>query len=424
MPDRPSGRNAMSDNPLQLLALLSLAAWSYLFVFHGRFWRADQRLPEATRDDTPGTANPTVAAIVPARNEADVVAQAVTSLLNQDYPGAFRVVLVDDHSDDGTAEVARAAARDLAAADRLTVLPARDLAPGWTGKLWALSEGLRELDRTGKSPDYVWFTDADIEHDRSILRRLVAKATADKRDLVSLMVRLSCASFWERLLIPPFVYFFQQLYPFPWVNDPRRRLAAAAGGCVLLRRAALERAGGLAPIRDRIIDDCALADLIKNGRPPAKTPRQRIWLGLTRASRSIRPYRGLAEIWRMVARSAYTQLRTSPVLLAATLAGLALLYLVPPLATLAGLALGAPSTAAAAGLAWILMTVSLLPTLRLYGLSPWRALLLPLAALLYAGMTADSARRHWHGRGGAWKGRAQAHTAAANAAVERDRRRG
>ncbi len=391
---------------LTFVAALSLLIWLYLAALRGGFWRADARLEE----DTPAPAEwPHVVAIVPARDEAGVIARAIASLLAQDYPGKFDIVLADDHSGDGTGEQARRAARAAGAEARLSVVAARALPPGWSGKLWALDEGLAHAKKIAPQAAYVWLSDADIEHGPETLGRLVAKAEHERRDLVSLMVALSCRGFWARLLIPPFIYFFQMLYPFAWVNDPARPTAAAAGGCVLLRRAALETAGGFAAIKGELIDDCALARRIKD-LPSDGAAHGGIWLGLATTARSIRPYRGLGDIWRMVARTAYTQLHHSPPLLAGTLAGLALTFLAPPL-----IGLGAPlhgnGIAAIIGFAaWSLMALSAAPTYRLYRQPVWTAAFLPVAAAFYCAMTLDSALRHWRGAGGAWKGRVRPHT--------------
>jgi len=379
---------------LSLLALLALLAWAYLLALHGRFWLAGPRLdapvPPAAGD------LPSVVAVVPARNEADVVGEAVAGLLAQDYAGPFRILLVDDHSEDGTAEAARTAAADDA---RVTVLPAGPRPPGWVGKLWARACGCQAA---GEGADYWWFTDADIAHAPDTLSRLVAEARRGGRSQVSLMVLLSCRSAWEKLLIPAFVFFFQMLYPFHWVTQDRGGASAAAGGCMLVRADDFAVAGGLPAMRDALIDDCTLAQRL---RPGARAGGRGLYLGLTLKSRSIRPYEGLDEIWRMVARSAYTQLQHSPLFLAGTLAGMALLYLLPPLLVL-GLPAHGDWGAALLGLAaWLSMAVAWLPTLRLYGLPVWRGALLPAAAAFYTAMTFDSARRHWQGRGAAWKGR-------------------
>ncbi|HEX2553057.1 MAG TPA: glycosyltransferase [Microvirga sp.] len=386
---------------LAAAAILNVLIWLGLLLGRGGFWRMRERL-DGEIPELPTW--PAVVAVMPARNEAAVIARSVASVVTQDYPGPLAVILVDDHSTDGTADIARAAAQAAGRPERLAVLRSRPLPQGWTGKLWALSEGLREAGAREPDAPYVWFTDADIAHDPTSLRRLVGKAEREGRDLVSLMVLLSCEAFLERLLIPPFVFFFSLLYPFPYVNDPRRRLGAAAGGCVLLRRAALERAGGLGAIRGRIIDDCALGQLVKARGRPGGAP---VWLGLTRRLRSIRPYEGLQDIWSMVARSAYTQLRHSPLLLAGTLAGMVLTYLAGPAALLTYPWHGDGLAAAAGALAWVLMSGAIAPTLRLYRQPLWFAPLLPVVAVFYSVMTADSALAHARGRGGAWKGRVQ-----------------
>ncbi|HEY1426579.1 MAG TPA: glycosyltransferase [Caulobacteraceae bacterium] len=366
---------------------IALAAWIYLLFGRGFFWLARERDDAGLPPDP--AVWPDVAAVVPARNEADVIERSIGSLLAQDYPGALRVVLVDDASDDGTA--ARAAS--LAVADeRLTILTGRPLPAGWTGKLWAVSQGVAAAG----APEYLWITDADIAHAPQTLRRLVARAEAGGLALVSLMARLQTGTWPERLLIPAFVFFFDMLYPFALVNEPRRRVAAAAGGVMLVRREALAGAGGIAAIRAEIIDDCALAARLKTQGP--------IWLGLTRTSVSLRPYRTTGEIGRMVARSAYAQLGYSPWLLAGTIAGMLLVYAAAPL-----LALFADSPARWLGLAaWMLMAASFQPMLRYYRLSPLWGLLLPLIGAIYSGFTLQSAIEVWRGRGGMWKGRPQA----------------
>jgi hopene-associated glycosyltransferase HpnB len=380
------------------VAALAAVAWAVLLTGHGGFWRTDQRLPPVPREPSRW---PAVVAVVPARDEAEVLPAALPGLLAQDYPGPFSVTLVDDGSGDGTGDVAARLGKE--AGRPLRVLRGAPPPPGWAGKLWAMAQGLDAV-----RADYVLFTDADIAWRPGALRALVAAAETGDRDLVSQMALLRTETGWERAIIPAFVYFFAQLYPFRRVNRPGSRTAAAAGGCMLVRRRALEDAGGLAPIRGSLIDDVALGRLLK--RPPA---RGRTWLGLTTDVESVRPYHGLADLWNMVARSAYTQLRYSPFLLAGTIIGLAWLYVLPPVSAIVGLAgLGAraggagPVLCAAAGLAgWATMTATFVPMLRLYRLSPLRAPALPVIAVMYAAMTADSARRHYAGRGGAWKGR-------------------
>lgn len=372
----------------------AFAAWLYLAFLHGGFWRADQRL--SLEVDRAPKAWPEVVVVVPARNEATVIARSLTSLLDQTYPGVFSVVLVDDGSTDGTSAHAQTVAAAHPQGVRLRAITAPPLPAGWVGKMWALHCGLEEAARLAPQARYWLLTDADVAHHPGALRRLVGKAEAEELHLVSLMVRLSCVSGWERLLIPAFVYFFQQLYPFPWVNDPHARSAAAAGGTMLARRFTLEAAGGVAAVRDAVIDDCALARCIKRHGP--------VWLGLTRHSISLRPYAGLGDIWEMVARSAYTQLRHAPTLLAGTVLGLGLVYLVPPLLVLLAPLHQSSAAILLGAAAWLLMTVTFIPTLRLYRRSRLLALALPLAAFLYLGMTLDSARRHYAKRT-RWKGR-------------------
>ena len=381
----------MLDQAGLVLTGLSFVLWIYLLGFRGGFWRADQRL-----DETPSelAAWPAVVAVIPARNEAQTIAKTVNSLLAQNYPGGLSVIVVDDNSDDGTGEAARIVD---ARGARLTVIKGTPLEEGWSGKLWAVHQGLQTAKETAPGAAYVLLTDADIIHDPESLKRLVAKAEEETLGLVSLMVRLRCQGFWEKWLIPVFIFFFQKLYPFPWVNDPHHPLAAAAGGCMLVRRATLDAIGGVEAIRGRLIDDCALAAEIKKQSP--------IWLGLTEKVTSDRAYDHLSEIWRMVSRSAFEQLDHSFFALAGTIIGMAVLYLVPPLAGLA--LLGGSTKVVALGLAtwWGLMAMAYRPTLRLYGMQPTWAVLLPLAALLFTAMTVSSAIDHWRGRGSAWKGR-------------------
>ena len=413
---------------LSIACTAAAAVWAYLVLGHGGYWRTGQRLPPppaeaaapapAAAAPAPAAAAaraawPDVAAVIPARNEAAMLPEVLPTLLGQDYPGALTVIVVDDRSTDGTAEVAAALGPEPGHPGRaLRVLAGAPLPPGWAGKVWAMAQGLAHaLAGAGENGagGYVLFTDADIAWRQGALRDLVRAAEADDRDLVSQMALLRTATGWERVVVPAFVYFFAQLYPFGRVNSPRSRTAAAAGGCMLVRRETLERSGGLAPIRGARIDDVALGQVIKG-------QRGRCWLGLSTEVVSVRPYPRLADLWQMVARSAYIQLRYSPWLLAGTVAGLAFIYLLPPVGAITGLAAlaaGAASTASApaalaagAGLAgWALMSLTYLPMLRLYRLSPLRAPGLPLIALLYTAMTVDSARRHYAGRGAEWKGR-------------------
>ena len=401
------------------LMLLSLTIWLGLLCFRGQFWRVDQQL-EVT--ETQLKSLPVVCAVVPARNEADLISTSLRSLLLQDYPGSFNVFLVDDRSTDRTANFAEGVAHAVGKPQQLHIISGETLPPGWSGKLWAVEQGINSASLF--APDYYLLTDADIEHDPGNLRRLVAKAVQEDLDMVSIMVRLRCESFWEKLLIPAFVFFFQKLYPFRWVNNPNNPTAAAAGGSILIAREALERIGGIQVIRQALIDDCALADAVKKSggvgkqdrrdnhaqcpmpNAPCPMPNQgRIWLGLSTLTCSLRPYDSLATIWDMVARSAYTQLNYSPLLLLGTLVAMPLIYLVPPVCVILGAVWGNWAIAFTGLLGWLLMAFAYYPTIRFYKCSPWLAFSLPAIAFLYILMTLDSALRHWQGRGGAWKGR-------------------
>ncbi len=386
----------MTLSTFAALAALSLAAWLYLIVGRGAFWRADKVRADTQPTELPSW--PAVVAVIPARDEALTIGRTVLSVLRQDYGGALTLVVVDDGSRDGTAESARRAAATCSdGAGRLQILAGNELPVGWSGKVWAMDQGVRHADVVAPDATYVLLTDADIEHDASNVRILVGMAEAGRLDLVSLMVRLSTKGRWSRLLIPAFVFFFQKLFPFAWVNDARRPTAAAAGGCILVRRSALRQAGGMASIRANLIDDCALARRVKGSGA--------IWLGLTTAVSSLRPYEGLGDIWRMVARTAFEQLGHSFWLVLASVLGMVVLYLAPPACLISGLLMGDPVAAVMGTAAWLSMAVAYRPTLRLYGEPAWMALTLPLAGLLYTLMTIDSAWRSWRGRGGGWKAR-------------------
>lgn len=378
-----------------LLACLALVVWAYLVAARGGFWRARER-DEFWPPSADPSLWPEVVAIVPARDEAQSIAACVTSLLRQNYPGPFSIVLVDDQSSDGTAEIAGAAARACAAEDRLAVVTGAARPPGWSGKVWAMSQGLAEVGKRPIPPRRLLFCDADIAFAPEVLTALVRRAEADKDALVSLMAKLRCESFAERALIPAFAFFFQMLYPFAWVNDPRARTAAAAGGCMLADRQALLRAGGFEAMRDALIDDCALAALMKR--------QGRITLALTRGVVSLRPYPRFGDIAAMVARSAYAELDYSFLKLIGVVAGLALTFLAAPIA-----ALFASGAAALIGLvAWIMMALAFQPMLRFYGRATVWGLALPLIAAAYLAFTLKSAYLYWRGRGGQWKGRIQA----------------
>jgi hopene-associated glycosyltransferase HpnB len=371
-----------------IIGAATVAIWVYLLFFRGGFWWAPYRLTPTVS----GASAPSVVAVIPARDEAAVIGRAVASLLAQEYPGSFHVLVVDDQSSDGTAEIARAAGSG--AANRLTICRGQAVPLGWTGKLWAVHQGV-ELSRPLR-PDYLLLTDADIVHGPRNLRELVSRGESESYDLVSLMVRLNCRGFWEKLLIPAFVFFFFKLYPPSWVADPGRRTAAAAGGCMLIRAATLHRIGGIGAIRHQIIDDCALARRVKGVG--------KVWLGPSAHTRSIREYRSWGAIWGMVVRSAFAQLGYSALVLLLTVLMLALTYLAAPLLMLSG----TPVAIFCGIAAWLGMIIAFLPTLRAYDTPRALAPVLPLIALFYVAATIASAVMFWRGRGGYWKGRFQA----------------
>ncbi|WP_189310456.1 glycosyltransferase [Streptomyces brasiliensis] len=375
-------------------AVVSLAAWLWLLLGQGFFWRTDVRLPPHRDPDV----WPSVCVVVPARDEAAVLPRSLPSLLAQDYPGRAEIFLVDDGSTDGTGELARELATRHGGLP-LTVDSPGEPPAGWTGKLWAVRHGIG-LARA-REPEYLLLTDADIAHAPDSLRRLVAAARTGGFDLVSQMARLRVESLWERLVVPAFVYFFAQLYPFRWIGRKGARTAAAAGGCVLLRTETAYRARIPDAIRHAVIDDVALARAVKGGGG-------HIWLGLAERVDSVRPYPRLHDLWRMVSRSAYAQLRHNPLLLLGTVVGLALVYLVPPAAVVAGVVTGSTAAAFLGAPAWLVMTATYVPMLRYYRLPLWLAPLLPFTAFLYLLMTVDSAVQHYRGRGAAWKGRTYA----------------
>src|ERR1700722_8942957 len=370
-----------------LFGFVPLAIWLYLLLGRDWFWQMNER--DTRGEPSPPAHWPAGVAVVPARNEADVIQASHGSLLAQDYPGELHVILVDDLSQDGTADAARALT-----SEKLTVMNGAPRPPGWTGKLWAMRQGVERA--ASFAPEFLWLTDADIAHSSDNLSRLVARAQSGNLVLVSLMARLSCRTAAEHFLVPAFVFFFDMLFPFAAVNDPARPIAAAAGGCMLARRSALDAAGGIDAIRHNIIDDCALARAMKAQGP--------IWLGLTDRAVSLRSYESLSEIRQMVSRSAYAQLDYSPLLLAVTLAGLVIVYIAPVMT-----ALFTWDVSQLAGwLAWLIMALMFQPILRFYRLSPLWGIALPVIGAFYAGFTLDSAIQYWSGKGGMWKGRAQA----------------
>lgn len=368
----------------------TLVAWAYLLLFHSHFWRIRRVLPSACDEPAEGK----IVAVIPARNEAESIAASISSLLQQRGAKLVRIFLVDDGSTDGTAERARESAERAGAADRLTVIRGEALPPGWTGKVWAMQQGIASALEL--NPEFLLLTDADVSHSLTNVADLVTLAQRGNYDLVSLMVKLHCESIPEKLLIPAFVFFFFKLYPPRWVSDPKSRTAGAAGGCMLIRPEALKRAGGMEAIRGEIIDDCALAKAVKR-------TGGRVWLGLAPETRSLRRYSSFAEIGRVISRTAFNQLEHSALLLLLAVFGLCFLYLLP-----VGLVFsGTRATAALGGTSWLLMALAYLPMVRFYGINPVWAVSLPLAALFYMGATVQSALNYWRGRGGEWKGRIQ-----------------
>ncbi len=379
---------------LVLTAAAAFLAWAYLALARGMFWRASERLTAAPAPES----WPQVVAIIPARDEAETIGAVVRAHLACRYPGQLSIIVVDDLSTDGTAETARATTQDQSA-HALEVLTGEPLPEGWSGKLWAVHQGLAQA-RASKA-DYFLLADADIMLAPDTLTALVSKAEHEGLSLTSLMARLDARGGWAQLLVPAFIYFFQKLYPFPQVNDPNENLAAAAGGCMLVRADALENAGGIEAIKGALIDDCALAKRIKDLSPSTK-----IWLGLADDEAvSLRDNRSLSSLWNMAARTAYAQLAFSPILLIGTLAGMTLVYLAAPIIVLTLPWHGNLTAFLYASFAWGIMAYTYWPTLKLYHRPPWEAAFLPAAAGLYTMMTVASALRHWRGAGGQWKGR-------------------
>jgi hopene-associated glycosyltransferase HpnB len=376
---------------VEVLAAAVLLVWLYLLLGRGGFWRVSTQLAQPPVDHDLAR---TIVAVIPARNEAGVVGDAVRSLLQQDFGGSMHVIVVDDGSTDDTEGAAYRAAAGVGAMAQLTVIHGAPLPAQWSGKVWAMSQGVAAA--AALAPDYLLFTDADIHHAPENVAALLTTAEADGRDLVSVMVKLRQDTFAEKTLIPAFVFFFLMLYPPAWIARPDRRIAGAAGGCILVRPASLERIGGLAAIRSQIIDDCALARAVKDAGGS-------IWLGLTRSARSIRSYGSFSEIGRMISRTAFNQLRHSYLLLSATIAGLIFTFLLPPLLLLSG----RPVAMVLGALAWLLMSLAYAPLLRFYNRSPLWSACLPLVAMFYAAATVHSAVQYSLGRGGRWKGRIQ-----------------
>lgn len=378
-----------------IFAILSLIIWIYLITARGNFWLCNQFLESQILKEK---LNVTI--IIPARNEAENISICLESLLNQDYQGDFKIILVNDQSEDNTAQIAENLARKKNQTHRLIILNGKPLPQGWSGKLWAMSQGV-EWARQNLSTDYFLFTDADIKHSVDNLSQLLAKAEKDNLDLVSLMVKLHCQSFWEKLLIPAFIFFFQKLYPFPLINNPSSKVSGAAGGCILIREKALTRIGGIEALKQALIDDCTLASLVKKSLPP----NHGIWLGLSNNTVSLRKYPTLNPIWNMIARTAFSQLNYSTLLLIGTILGMFITYLISPIAFLYSLyTLNIPLLIISL-ITLLLMALSYYPTVKLYQLPIFYSFCLSAIAFLYTLMTIDSAFRHWQGKGGQWKGR-------------------
>lgn len=388
---------------LLILTVLSLLIWIYLILFRGGYWLSNHKLEFNSKLEHN---YPSVCAVIPARNEADTIPISLPSLLKQQYTGDFKIILVDDQSTDGTGEIALDLSKNLNQSERIQVIIGEPLLSGWSGKLWAMQQGVNYIQSQHIEAKYILFTDADIRHDLLNLSQLVTKAEQEKLALVSLMVLLKCESFWERFLIPAFVYFFEKLYPFSWANDPKNKMAAAAGGCILIRRDILEEIGGIEILKTALIDDCTLATEVKRfiqNHPNLDT--KGIWLGLTDSTYSLRDYPTLKSIWDLIARTAFTQLNYSGLLLIGTVLGMVMTYLISPLSIILGIILSNQIILVIGLIIWLLMALSYWPTLKLYKRSPLWAFSLPVIAFLYTLMTIDSAIRYWQGKGGGWKGR-------------------
>ncbi len=389
------------------IAYLSLLIWICLWLFWGRFWHTEKLT--STQLATTANSYPSVWVIIPAKDEAETIAQCLQSVLSQDYAGKLNVVLVDDQSDDDTAQIASKAAASLGKQDQFDLLSGQSLPPNWKGKLWALQQGIdsvqtslektsQQNDRAKLAPEYFLLTDADIQHHPLSLQELVSKAETEKLDLVSLMVLLRCQSFWEKLLIPAFVFFFRLLYPFWLANKSDSFVSAAAGGCILIRASTLQEIDGFNGLKDALIDDCSLAKQVKSRG-------KKTWLGLTNKTISLRPYDSLKSIWDMVSRTAFNQLGYSWLLLMLTVVGLGLVYIMPWWAIAQGIITKNMELTLLGLLIWVLMSVAYYPLIRLYNISPGWSFLLPAIAFIYSLMTIDSAIKHSQGKGGAWKGR-------------------
>jgi len=375
---------------LTFVAFIPLPIWIYMLLARGGFWRVRKQLAPLSFS----APDRKIVAVIPARDEVEVIGETVGTLLRQDLPSPLRIVVVDDNSSDGTSDAAKTAAEKAGASHLLTVIQGQPLVPGWTGKLWAVSQGVAFAETF--QPDYLLLTDADIQHAPNSIRNLLAVAEERSCDLASYMVKLATDTTAEKMLIPSFVYFFLQLYPPSWIASKRMQTAGAAGGCMLIRRMALAKIGEIAAVRDQIIDDCALAKAVKQSGG-------KLWLGLTDTAESSRSYGGFGGIGRMISRSAFSQLRHSTLLLVLTIVGLFVTYLLGPILLLTG----RTTLMLLGGMAWLLMSLSYFPMVRFYRQSVLWCVCLPAIAVFYAGATIHSAWQYWRGVGGSWKGRVQ-----------------
>jgi hopene-associated glycosyltransferase HpnB len=376
---------------LQMLTAASVIIWFILIIFRGQFWRADQYLPDIEISfSTP----PEIVIIIPARNEEQTIGHCISSLLQQDYKGTMSIIIINDSSNDNTLAVVKSASQGC---NNIHLINGAETPSAWTGKLWAMAQGVEFAKKTFCHADYYLFTDSDILHHPKNITELATKATNENLALVSLMVKLRCISIWETLLMPAFIFFFQKLYPFSLVNNPKKSNAAAAGGCMLVNCQDLEKAGGLKEIKAAIIDDCALAILLKQANP--------IWLGLTQSTKSLRKYQSLSDISRMVSRTAFVQLNYSVLNLFFVIIGMLIIYTIPLVSILIGVIIEEISLFILGLMGWMTMFVAYVPTITLYNRPIWEASFLPISALLYSAMTAISAWQYTFGRGPIWKGR-------------------
>ena len=371
---------------MEYVSFLPLVIWVYLIFFRGNFWTCESRVSKIKEIDS----SPSVLVLIPARNEKETIGAAVLSLLKQNYLGKIKIIIIDDNSSDGTSS-------QIISGESIQVLRGKSLPAGWTGKLWALHQGLKAGEVFFPDAEFILFTDADIKHNSSNINELMSKCVRNNLDLASLMVRLKVESFWEYLLIPAFVYFFQMLYPFAWVNDARSNIAAAAGGCMLIKKSALNLIGGLSEVKNCLIDDCAIGKALK--------VRGSIWIGLSEETVCLRSYRELSEIWRMVSRTAYTQLNLSVLNLLNTILGMFITYLVPVLCLIFGLIIDNKVIFFLGLSAYVLMLLSYFPIIKFYKIQFFWIFSIPLAGMLFGLMTLSSAIKHWSGKGGNWKGR-------------------